>query len=1525
MPAPLHHVLFKLMMRYLPHFSLVIALLGHAILFSSCGQREVQEAPARMIPIREANGYVVPQDSIAPPIKVEIDERKLKTVRVSNPKRTLAHSNTHDVTTPIQIKFEASRKCIPGQGSFSLPNEKPIIVTPVTAPAPEVVLAKAMQVKDANPGGFGFFRSLEGLLHDNIRNMMVDHQGHLWLATIGGFTKYDGKYFSNFSFTNDITDWSGHIHEDASGNIWFGNQKGLLIYDGKTFACFDESNGVHPHHLYFVEKSGTIWIAPNSGGITQLTPASVPPDGPLQYSFRHFGKKEGFTDNIIDRIFEDRAGNRWFLFRDMRGMIQLESQDDHVDPIFSFLHFNIPEKLSKSIPDILEDRDGHIWFGGNGGIWKYDGDSLTLFTDRQFGTESISPLLVDRDGDIWCSVYRNGIIRFTPPQPGRKGTFTHLTMEDGLSSNRINSILEDKNGNLWFGTEDGLNVYHRKSMTHMTEKEGLIHSVTRSILEDRSGNLWFGHGEHGVSLYDGISFAYFDTLNGLSGNSVFSQLEDRHGNIWFGTNDGGVTRYIPPGVNREGRFTHFTKENGLDGNIYSIVEDFSGNLWFGEFAGYVGSPSRLYRYTTPKGNHLGVLTSFTTAQGLSDSTITRIVEDKERNLWFATWQGGVTKYTPPSADHPAAFTHYTIREGLSSNDIRSIVKDYRGNLWFCTSSDGLIYFNGKSFVDITEKEGLSTNYTKSGFSDHAGNLWFGTEYGLNMLPKNIVDTIIEKVLTGTLNESDIRFRTYTYENGFTGTSCWSNSIAEDRHGNIWVGTLDRITCIHPKEGIRDTSAPNLQLMGVDLFNEPIDWSSLDQVRDTSLVLGNGVKVKRVKFEGVRNWNHVPVNLNLAHQNNYLTFRFIGITLNLPGKIKYQYKLDGMDAHWSHLTSDNFATYGNLPPGNYIFKVKAMNSERYWSREIAYPFTIRHPWWQTWWAYGIYVCLLSGGVYAALHLIKKRLVLQHQLKSERDEAARLKELDTFKSRLFTNLTHEFRTPLTVILGMAKQLTGGAWNSLVGTNEKARIAHGLTLIENNGKNLLQLINQLLDLSKLENESFNLQYIQGDIVPYQRYVTNSFQSYAEDNDLTLQFSSVPDALLMDFDPEQIKQVLTNLISNAIKFTPPGGIIKVNMHVAAEELVLEVLDTGVGISEKDLPHIMDRFYQADSSSTRSAQGTGIGLAHTQELLKVMGGRIDVESEVGKGTRVIIHLPIRHEAPVMEKDMMPLPSRTHLSIPRISAEPVTDDPVLRAQESSGNEYTPQILIIEDNPDVVEYLKSCLESAYQIAVAYNGKTGTEKALEDIPDFIISDVMMPEMDGYQVCDRLKNDERTSHIPIILLTAKADAASRLTGLRRGADAYMAKPFSPEELSLQISTLLENRRRMAAHFSRALKMDSTLQAPEAPLPDSIQFEDVFIKKVNDIIADHYTDDEFALPQLCLEIGMSRSQLFRKIKAVADTSPSDMIRSFRLRKAKALLEHGDVTVAEATYQVGFRDPSYFSKLFQEEFGVQPSAISKN
>ena len=542
-----------------------------------------------------------------------------------------------------------------------------------------------------------------------------------------------------------------------------------------------------------------------------------------------------------------------------------------------------------------------------------------------------------------------------------------------------------------------------------------------------------------------------------------------------------------------------------------------------------------------------------------------------------------------------------------------------------------------------------------------------------------------------------------------------------------------------------------------------------------------------------------------------------------------------------------------------------------------------------------------------------------------EAQRVTELDAFKSQFYTNITHEFRTSLTVILGMTQQIK---------EQPKKYLKEGLQLIERNGKNLLTQINQILDLSKLETKSFKLNYIQNDVIAFLRYTTNAFQSYANGQNLSLRFFTPIEELEMAYDPDYLQKIMQNLISNALKHTPSDGEVKVYLNQSNDHVEIKVKDTGVGISEKDLPHIFDRFYQVDNSE--SSGGTGIGLAYVKELVRVMNGEISVESEVGKGSSFLVRLPFAppanpfspREKPAQPKGELPRAESQNKHFNFETKKPIptaaTEGVVSPLGVGGAGDDAPTLLLIEDNPDVVTYLKTCLDDQYQIDIAYNGRIGIEKALETIPDIIISDVMMPEVGGYEVCDKLKNDERTSHIPIIMLTAKADLDSKIAGLKRGADAYLSKPFDKEELLIRLKGMVEKQKNLTAYFSKKFQNGNGENGIETIPNEEVKIENEFILKVRKVVEENYSDEHFALPNLCQKIGMSRSQLFRKMKALINESPSAFIRNYRLNKGHELLQNSDMNVSEVAWEVGFKDVAHFSKSFQEKFKMLPSATNK-
>ena len=577
-----------------------------------------------------------------------------------------------------------------------------------------------------------------------------------------------------------------------------------------------------------------------------------------------------------------------------------------------------------------------------------------------------------------------------------------------------------------------------------------------------------------------------------------------------------------------------------------------------------------------------------------------------------------------------------------------------------------------------------------------------------------------------------------------------------------------------------------------------------------------------------------------------------------------------------------------------------------------------------------LCFTLGLAYKSSLMEKEKTNVEASLRLEQANTAHLQELDDLKTRLYTNITHEFRTPLTVISGMADQ---------IGESPKRWLVEGVQMIKRNANHLLRLVNQLLDLRKLEAGKMSLHLVQGDVLAYLKYLVESFHSHADAKNIDLHFKTVLPELVMDYDPDKLQQIVSNLLSNALKFTPSGGAVVVTLEESSRQikrplpheiagrpssyLMLAVKDTGLGISPEKQSYIFDLFYQADDSHTRPSEGTGIGLALTKELVKLFGGEISVTSEPGKGAEFVVALPVwktaakaRGKHPV---DLVPAPPSEITSYVQLENQEVLEPLATSGNHSNSSSHHPLILIMEDNPDVVQYLYACLASDFQLLKARNGREGIAKAIESVPDLIISDVMMPEKDGFEVCETLKNDERTSHIPIILLTAKADVESRLEGLKRGADAYLAKPFNKNELLIRVQKLLELRQKLQQHYLSRTSGQAGLTAM-AQQSDEAGKEDVFVQKVKSIIEKHLSDSHFSTVELSHAVAMSRSQLHRKLTALTGLSPNPFIRLLRLEKAREMLADTDMAIAGIAYSTGFNDPDYFARIFSKAYGFTPS-----
>ena len=908
------------------------------------------------------------------------------------------------------------------------------------------------------------------------------------------------------------------------------------------------------------------------------------------------------------------------------------------------------------------------------------------------------------------------------------------------------------------------------------------------------------------------------------------------------------------------------------------MEDQNGRLWFGGLNGY-------YVVFDPKsGNSKEYYTN-------KNAPTTTLYNDHNGMVWMGTMEGfakieseniltTVPKITWYSNDPNNKFS-------LNSNNVSTFLDDPIDHdlLWIGTKGGGLNLMEKSSgkIRHITVNQGLCDNTVYGILDDEKGNIWGSTNNGLFC------------ILSSTDRKGNFEIRHFTEAAGLQAAEFNTDAYAKLPNGHLAFGGINGLNVFDPKEILIDTIVPNLFITKLIVGNQVI------KPNDESGILSQAIEF--------------TPSITLNHNQDVFTLEFSSLDFRAPDQIKYRYLLDGIDDDWLEIGKRRSVTYSHLPAGTYIFKVQGSNSLGIWNDKVReLTITILPPWYASWYAYLLYAILLGLGIRAYYRYKLEQNKMATQLQFEQNETHRVKELDKIKTDLYTNMTHEFRTPLTVILGMVQHIRRSAADHL---------DNGLDMIERNGNNLLRLVNEMLDLSKLEAGKMELNLVHGDVINFIRYIIESFHSMAESQDKKMHYISSLDTLYAKYDEEKIRQIVSNLLSNALKFTSKKGDIYLSISLDNNNhLCIKVKDTGKGIPESQQHHIFDRFYQTDSTHTRHAEGTGIGLALTKELIQLMHGQISVKSPptgAKIGTEFTVILPLE-----IIKDYV---EETSIRESVLIVNTQTDDNHKARIIDFQNQTNPDkelILLVEDNADVVAYTASCLQD-YRLAVGKDGQEGLDIARDLIPDLIITDVMMPFMDGFEMTRNLRLDERTSHIPIIMLTAKADIVSRLEGIEYGGEAYLEKPFNVDELTLRVRKLLEQRAILQKAY--ATKMGLTSIAKEIAGKEDTSYEDIvvpqleneFVKKVTSEIEAHLSEESFSVEQLAKNLFMSYSQVHRKLNAITGLSPNQYIRFIRLQKSKELLSATNDTILNISLICGFSDPSYFSKVFKQEFGVAP------
>ena len=1354
-----------------------------------------------------------------------------------------------------------------------------------------------------------------GLPQSSVYCLGQDSRGRLWAGTQGGVCVYDGQEFTTYNGRACLPDSHVRAVAPAPDNptVWLGHE-----YAG--LSALGANSRVRPVRLPGLRRPGAVaalwagpagelWAGTEGQGLWLLRCST-------QDTVRHhYTAAHGLPCDSVLWLGPGLRGRQWAATP--QGIAVLDRRTGQPLPAERAA---LPAALRQRTNSVCRVSDSVAWVGtahgllrlsatGPAGSWR----TRVFTTSDGLCDNDVVRVVQDATGQVWATTPA-GLCRASA---GAQLHFTCFVGQQHLENYHAYDLLVDREGSVWTVRDDGIDQHLAdERFTQFTANDGLPDPEIQAIARVRPHELWVGTRRGISKLLIGPAGPRppFQTVPlpaaGQGGRYIRSLFPDSRGGVWVGTLDEGARCYYL----RTGRWTtHNQGVPGLAGQrVASIAEDRRGRIWLAtRHAGITVFDPVKNTYRTFKNGQ----------NGLGSDSFWRVFRDHAGRLWLGSNDAGLYAIDT-DAD---TFRRVDGRPGRLS--IGSISEDPQGRLWLGSIGDGLLCYEPAS--GQLHAYGLSTGLQSLNpyFAqcDSAGLVWVGTNLGLDLFDPR----------TG-------RARSYGLAEGFGGGETNQNAVLLGPAGRLWAGTIGGLMLYDPNQPHRAGVAPPTYLTGLRVA-----------LRDTALTDG----------------------LELPHRLNSLSFDFLGVSLARPGRVRYQYRLRGLSDKWVGPVAGTSATFANLAPGAYTFEVRATNGEGGWSEHPAtFGFSIAAPWWQRWWAWLLYAGALALLLYGVRRRTRQQERDRAERRLERQALSHLQELDRVKTDFFTNISHELRTPLTLIMGPAELLAESAPDAT--TRQQGN------LVLRQARKLLALINQLLDLSKLDAGALRLRPVAGDVTQLVRHLAASFGSMAESRGISLRLDLPAGPVPLLFDPVKLDEVVTNLLANALRFTPPGG--RITLGVAncppavatpAGSVELTVQDTGPGIEPEHLPYLFDRFYQASGTSGAARQGTGIGLALVRELVALHGGTVAVSSPPDQGACFVVrlprgllvsdehrvdnsvdnqvetakagsHSPADYAAPNAGDKADFLAENGLVTAALASAEaPATAENQLEhvQRPTLHNLAEPaQVLIIEDSEEVRAFIAETLALAgYHLLQAPDGTAGLALARAEVPDLIISDVMMPGLSGYEVCAELKDDPATSHIPVVLLTARSAPDDRLHGLETGAQAYVPKPFRPRELQAQVRSLLHLSQQSRARFAALAPQPEsvlTTAAPSplvAPLPNHLathqaavaalpSLDQAFLEKFDATILAHLGDESYGVDQLGSDLGLSRTQLHRKLKALTGQAPGEYLRQTRLLRALALLQAKIGTVAEVAYQVGYGSPAHFSTAFSRQFGYPPSAVGK-
>ncbi|AWG23243.1 hybrid sensor histidine kinase/response regulator [Flavobacterium faecale] len=1353
--------------------------------------------------------------------------------------------------------------------------------------------------------GYQFININEGISKRGVSCITQDQYGYIWIGTYGaGLYKYDGISYTVFE--NDWQKESSIIsniiyctYVDANNKLWIGTDQGICFYNRE------------------INKFETLDLK-----ITHSKGAKV--------------------DVAVKSIIQDNFGNL-IIGTYGRGIFKFNLKTAKV----TFLKSEVATYTNYQINCLTKSKDGTIYIGTSYGLKSLQAGATVAKKVRDKAgkiifNQYIESIVLDRKQNIWLGTFYDGLVKVSKDAGG----FSQKSFP--ITKKRVMALLQGEGNSILCATEnDGLFLVDeqgailKKYINNKAENNSLKSNSVWSLFADKENRVWLGYYNQGVDVFDklyskfnAIGSNLYNKENALQTKSVTGIAKDKAGKLWISLEGGGVDYYDPiTSANKHVNSKNTSFLSGLKSDdIQTVFVDTKENVWLGSWDGGI--------YFLKKGASSFVNFNTNNTSGIASNRMLSFSEDSNGIIWIGTYLRGLHYYVPSENKFYHCDSKPFSVNGLINGDVRKVLVDSNNRIWvgstlglFLVTHDNNFKFTVVALKNqmMKDKKMQKNQSVLSLYESRNKQIWIGTDgaglfsytpkgntfdfyYNFEGLVEKSVAAIIEDQegaiwISGKagITKVDLKKKSavnFTKDDGLLDNDFNNNSVLKVQNGDLYFGSYEGINYFNPKQILKSTKQPLLYFSDLKLFNKSVSPNDADS------------PLTKVISE--------TDHLVLTHDQSVFTLEYVGLNYSHPGKNEYAYYLEGFEKEWNFVGGKRAATYTNLPPGDYVFNVKAAKRGGVWSdKPLQLHIEVLPPFWRTNFAYFLYIlAFVLVSIYMKKYL-QRRFEEKQAIQFERDKAVQIEKLNAKKLQFFTNISHEFRTPLTLIINPLEDILKNKSFGL-----PAEVLNKLFVIHKSSDRLSRLINELMDFNKLQFNKMALHVQQVEVVSFTKNIVSYFEEEAASRAIDLQFESTVESLQDWLDPKMFEKIIFNIISNAFKVTADNGKIKISINASQKKMFLPLAsnlgkvetfeiaieDTGAGLNKKEIKRIFDRFYQVNNLNKTYYGSTGIGLEVVRGFVELHKGKIEVDSTLGVGTTFTVVFPLGNEyfteAEILDEE--------HQVVLRESIKKgVVDDNEESSVGDIAIEITHTILIVEDNTELRNYLKDELKKSYKVIVAENGQKGVELAKQKLPDLILTDVIMPVMNGLELCKAVKADIKTSHIPLLMLSAKALVQDKLEGIDSGADMYMSKPFDMDILKSSLGQLINSRQIMFDKFYKGISKNAKEK--------TTTLDNEFIQKALSYIHENISESDLSVEVLASNVFLSRSQLYRKIKSLTGVTVNEFIRNVRLEKSQELIQLGNSSINEISYQVGFTSASYFTKCYKAKYGHLPTQLDKN